>query len=152
MVIQSNIHSQKNHTPRIVWIISLVCHHDGVVCFPSILSALVVREKWRLTMFFFYKQSFLVVSPWFQPAESKSVECQSQNFELDTCAETDTWTASHFWRPSWFFASTNLLKILRVALNGFWFSRLKSCTNDQKTLYVKKHGSMYLAWFLPDYS
>ena len=82
MVIQTFI--PKKHTPRIVWIISLVCHHDGVVCFPSILSALVVREKWRLTMFiFFYKYkvfwsflhdfNLLNPNPW--SARCKSLSC-----------------------------------------------------------------------------
>ena len=31
---------------------------------------------------------------------------------------------------------TKLLKLLRLALNGFGFSTLKSCRNDQKTLYM----------------
>ncbi len=35
-----------------------------------------------------------------------------------------------------FCVCTKLLKLLRLALNGFGFSRLKSCRNDQKTLYM----------------
>ena len=39
-----------------------------------------------------------------------------------------------------FCVHTKLLKLLRLALNGFGFSRLKSCRNDQKNfIYVKKN-------------
>ena len=49
-----------------------------------------------------------------------------------------------------FCVCTKLLKLSRLALNGFGFSRTKSYRNDQKTLYMlKKQGSMYFGMISP---
>ena len=74
--------------------------------------------------------------------------CQLNNFlcGLDTCAETDTRTVSHFWRPSWFFASVQNCSNFCVWHSTDLDSAGWNHVETTKKLYICKKTWFHVFW------